>query len=138
MPEQTIGHVVQVMGPVLDIRFPENRLPALNNAIRLDNRGEPLIAEVAQQIGDNVVRCIAMSSTDGMVRGDQAVDTGGPITVPVGEKCLGGCSTCWASPSTNSPPPKGWSDGPSTAPRPPLTSSSPPPRSWRPASRWWT
>ena len=89
MSEQTIGHVVQVMGPVLDIRFPEGCLPALNNAIRLDNRGEPLIAEVAQQIGDNVVRCIAMSSTDGMVRGDQAVDTGGPITVPVGEKCLG-------------------------------------------------
>ena len=89
MPEQTIGHVVQVMGPVLDIRFPENRLPALNNAIRLDNRGEPLIAEVAQQIGDNVVRCIAMSSTDGMVRGDQAVDTGGPITVPVGGKVPG-------------------------------------------------
>ena len=107
MPEQTIGHVVQVMGPVLDIRFPENRLPALNNAIRLDNRGEPLIAEVAQQIGDNVVRCIAMSSTDGMVRGDQAVDTGGPITVPVGEKCLGRVFNLLGQPIDEQPAPKG-------------------------------
>ena len=138
MPEQTIGHVVQVMGPVLDIRFPENRLPALLNAIRLDNHGTPLIAEVAQQIGDNVVRCIAMSSTDGMVRGDQAVDTGGPITVPVGEQCLAGCSTCWASPSTTSPTLTAGSGGPSTVPRPPFRNSSPPPRFWKPASRWWT
>ena len=107
MPEQTIGHVVQVMGPVLDIRFPENRLPALNNAIRLDNRGEPLIAEVAQQIGDNVVRCIAMSSTDGMVRGDQAVDTGGPITVPVGEKCLGRVFNLLGQPIDEQPAPEG-------------------------------
>ena len=107
MPEQTIGHVVQVMGPVLDIRFPENRLPALNNAIRLDNRGEPLMAEVAQQIGDNVVRCIAMSSTDGMVRGDQAVDTGGPITVPVGEKCLGRVFNLLGQPIDEQPAPEG-------------------------------
>ena len=107
MPEQTIGHVVQVMGPVLDIRFPENRLPALNNAIRLDNHGEPLIAEVAQQIGDNVVRCIAMSSTDGMVRGDQAVDTGGPITVPVGEKCLGRVFNLLGRPIDEQPAPEG-------------------------------
>lgn len=138
MPEQTIGHVVQVMGPVLDIRFPENRLPALNNAIRLDNRGEPLIAEVAQQIGDNVVRCIAMSSTDGMVRGDQAVDTGGPITVPVGEKCLGRVFNLLGQPIDEQPAPEGVERWPIHRAPPPLTSSSPPPRSWRPASRWWT
>ena len=107
MPEQTIGHVVQVMGPVLDIRFPEGRLPALLNAIRLDNHGTPLIAEVAQQIGDNVVRCIAMSSTDGMVRGDQAVDTGGPITVPVGEKCLGRVFNLLGQPIDDQPTPEG-------------------------------
>ena len=89
MSEKNIGSVVQVTGPVLDIRFPEGSLPALLNAIELDNHGTRLVAEVAQQIGDNVVRCIAMSSTDGMVRGDKAVDTGGPITVPVGEGCLG-------------------------------------------------
>ena len=81
--------------------------PPLNNAIRLDNRGEPLIAEVAQQIGDNVVRCIAMSSTDGMVRGDQAVDTGGPITVPVGEKCLGRVFNLLGQPIDEQPAPEG-------------------------------
>ena len=89
MSEQTIGHVAQIMGPVLDIRFPEGHLPALNNAVELDNHGRRLVAEVAQQIGDNIVRCIAMSSTDGMARGAEAVDTGGPIAVPVGDACLG-------------------------------------------------
>ena len=125
MPEQTIGHVVQVMGPVLDIRFPENRLPALNNAIRLDNRGEPLIAEVAQQIGDNVVRCIAMSSTDGMVRGDQAVDTGGPITVPVGEKCLGRVFNLLGQPIDEQPAPEGGERWPIHRAPPPFDEQQP-------------
>ena len=125
MPEQTIGHVVQVMGPVLDIRFPENRLPALNNAIRLDNRGEPLIAEVAQQIGDNVVRCIAMSSTDGMVRGDQAVDTGGPITVPVGEKCLGRVFNLLGQPIDEQPAPEGVEHWPIHRAPPPFDEQQP-------------
>ena len=64
-------------------------LPALLNAIEIDNHGEKLIVEVAQQTGDHTVRCIAMKSTDGLVRGTAAVDTGKPITVPVGEACLG-------------------------------------------------
>lgn len=89
MSEKHIGEVVQVIGPVLDIRFAHDELPALLNAIEIDNQGEKLIAEVAQQTGDNTVRCIAMNSTDGLVRGVKAVDTGGPITVPVGEECLG-------------------------------------------------
>ena len=89
MNEKHIGKVVQVTGPVLDIRFKEGELPALLNAIEIDVNGRRLIAEVAQQIGDDVARCIAMSSTDGLVRGTDAVDTGGPITVPVGEACLG-------------------------------------------------
>ena len=76
-------------GPVLDIRFPEGELPALLNAIEIDNHGEKLTVEVAQQTGDHTVRCIAMKSTDGLVRGTAAVDTGKPITVPVGEACLG-------------------------------------------------
>ena len=80
---------MQVTGPVLDIRFPEGELPALLNAIEIDNHGEKLVVEVAQQTGDNMVRCIAMKSTDGLVRGTKAVDTGGPIAVPVGEECLG-------------------------------------------------
>ncbi|MBE6941700.1 MAG: F0F1 ATP synthase subunit beta [Ruminococcaceae bacterium] len=83
------GTVVQIMGPVLDIRFEEGQLPQLLNAIHVPNGDSTVVAEVAQHIGDNVVRCIAMSSTDGMQRGVQAIDTGAPITVPVGEECLG-------------------------------------------------
>ncbi len=88
MKNQT-GTVVQIMGPVLDIRFPEDYLPELLQAISVKNGDETIIAEVAQHIGDNVVRCIAMSSTDGLARGAEAVDTGAAITVPVGEECLG-------------------------------------------------
>ncbi len=86
---KNIGTVIQIMGPVLDIRFPEGKLPDLLNAIEISNQGTPLTAEVAQHIGDNVVRCIAMSSTDGLQRGVEAVDTGAAISVPVGEDCLG-------------------------------------------------
>ena len=84
-----IGTVIQVMGPVLDIRFADAQLPQLLNAIEVPNGENTIIAEVAQHIGDNVVRCIAMSSTDGLQRGVQATDTGAPISVPVGENCLG-------------------------------------------------
>ena len=69
MSEKHIGEVVQVIGPVLDIRFGHDELPALLNAIEIDHEGTKLTAEVAQQIGDNTVRCIAMNSTDGLVRG---------------------------------------------------------------------
>ena len=89
MSEKHVGKVIQVTGPVLDIRFSEGELPNLNNAIHINVQDRLLTAEVAQQIGDDVVRCIAMSSTDGLVRGVEAVDTGGPITVPVGDACLG-------------------------------------------------
>ena len=83
------GTVVQVVGPVLDIRFPDGQLPNLNHAVTLKNGERTIVAEVAQQIGDGIVRCVAMSSTDGLVRGTEAVDTSSPITVPVGEACLG-------------------------------------------------
>ena len=83
------GTVTQIMGPVLDIRFPEGALPALLNAIEIPHGESLVVAEVAQHIGDNVVRCIAMSSTDGLQRGIDAIDTGAPISVPVGEQCLG-------------------------------------------------
>ena len=86
---KNVGTVVQIMGPVLDIRFEEGKLPQLLNAIHIDQNGRTVVAEVAQHVGDNVVRCIAMSSTDGMQRGIEAIDTGAPITVPVGEECLG-------------------------------------------------
>jgi len=83
------GTVTQIMGPVLDIRFPEGALPELLSAIEVPNGDSCVVAEVAQHIGDNVVRCIAMSSTDGLRRGMVAVDTGAAISVPVGENCLG-------------------------------------------------
>ena len=71
MSEKHIGEVVQVIGPVLDIRFAHDELPALLNAIEIESNGAKLTAEVAQQIGDDVVRCIAMNSTDGLVRGSR-------------------------------------------------------------------
>ena len=83
------GTVIQVMGPVLDIRFADNQLPALLSAIEVPNGDGTIVAEVAQHIGDNVVRCIAMNSTDGLQRGTEAMDTGAPISVPVGESVLG-------------------------------------------------
>ena len=85
----SVGRITQIMGPVLDIRFPDGQLPALLNAIQIRNGEDILAAEVAQHIGDNVVRCIAMSSTDGLQRGVEAMDTGAAISVPVGEECLG-------------------------------------------------
>ena len=89
MQEKNIGSVVQIIGPVLDIRFPAGHLPDLLNAIEIERDGGKLVCEVAQQLGDDVVRCIAMSSTDGMVRGMEAVDTGSHIKVPVGNETLG-------------------------------------------------
>ena len=84
------GKIVQVIGPVVDIRFSPEELPAIRNAIRIEKgNSETMVAEVAQHIGDDIVRCIAMSSTDGLVRGLECVDTGAPITVPVGNEVLG-------------------------------------------------
>ncbi|WP_075876441.1 F0F1 ATP synthase subunit beta [Merdibacter massiliensis] len=84
------GKIVQVIGPVVDILFESGELPKLLNAIEIPLKGEkPLIVEVAQHIGDERVRCIAMDSTDGLVRGMEAVDQGAPISVPVGEEVLG-------------------------------------------------
>jgi len=88
MAENSVGKITQVIGPVLDIRFAEN-LPELNTAIEIDGPEGKVIAEVAQHIGDDMVRCISMDSTDGFVRGMDAINTGAPISVPVGEKTLG-------------------------------------------------
>jgi F-type H+-transporting ATPase subunit beta len=89
-----IGKIVQVIGPVIDVAFDEGKLPSIMNAITITNPAinddeDNLIIEVAQHLGDNVVRCIAMDITDGLVRGMPAKDTGAPITVPVGPECLG-------------------------------------------------
>jgi len=88
-----VGKIVQVIGAVLDVEFPEGKLPSILNALEIKNPNNPyaqdLVVEVAQHLGDNVVRCIAMDSTDGLVRGMEAKDTGLPITVPVGKATLG-------------------------------------------------
>jgi F-type H+-transporting ATPase subunit beta len=89
MEKQNIGKITQIIGAVLDIRFESNQLPELYNAIEVDNNGQKLVVEVAQHLGDNTVRCISMGSTDGLRRGMDAVNTGKPITVPVGEETLG-------------------------------------------------
>ena len=105
MSKGNVGRVIQVTGPVLDIQFADGQLPELQNALELENHGQRLVVEVAQHIGDNVVRCIAMSSTDGLVRGAEAKDTGGPIEVPVGEKCLGRVFNLLGEPVDNKPAP---------------------------------
>ncbi len=89
MAEKNTGKLVQIIGPVVDIRFSADNLPKLLNAIIIEGNGRKVVAEVAQHIGNDTVRCIAMSSTDGLVRGMEAVDTGKPITVPVGRVTLG-------------------------------------------------
>ena len=84
------GKIVQVIGPVVDIRFDADSLPSIKNAILIKtSEKEEMTAEVAQHIGDDIVRCIAMSSTDGLVRGMECIDTGSPIEVPVGDEVLG-------------------------------------------------
>ena len=100
-----IGTVTQVIGPVLDIRFPEGYLPALLNAIEVPNGENMIIAEVAQHLGDNVVRAVAMTSTDGLQRGTPATDTGKPINVPVGEGCLGRIFNLLGEPIDEKPAP---------------------------------
>jgi F-type H+-transporting ATPase subunit beta len=89
-PPATEGHVIQITGPVVDIEFPAGELPSILNAVEIDRKGQdPLVCEVAQHLGNNWVRSVAMTTTDGLARGTRAVDTGGPITVPVGDATLG-------------------------------------------------
>ena len=83
------GVINQIIGPVIDIKFEEGELPELLNAIKIPHNDDTVMAEVAQHIGDDVVRCVALSSTDGLTRGMTAMDTGAPITVPVGDEVLG-------------------------------------------------
>ena len=89
MAEKNVGKIIQIIGAVLDIKFSSENMPALYNAIEIEHNGETIVAEVAQHLGDDVVKCIAMSSTDGLIRGMDAVDTGAPISVPVGSCTLG-------------------------------------------------
>ena len=83
------GKITQIMGAVLDIKFKKETLPNLYNAIKIPLNDGYVVAEVMQHLGNDVVRCVAMSSTDGLQRGAKAIDTGEPIKTPVGEKVLG-------------------------------------------------
>ena len=105
MAKKNIGKLDQIMGPVMDVRFPNGCLPPLLNALELFNGDTKITAEVAQHVGDDLVRCVAMSSTDGLRRGMEVIDTGKPITVPVGEECLGRMFNLLGKPIDNMPPP---------------------------------
>ncbi|MBQ8758222.1 MAG: F0F1 ATP synthase subunit beta [Clostridia bacterium] len=105
MAENNIGRVVRVEGPVIDVRF-EGELPNLNNALIVKNKDTNITVEVAQHIGDDVVRCIAMSSTDGLSRGSEVVDTGSGISVPVGRGTLGRIFNLLGEPVDNLPAPE--------------------------------
>jgi len=84
------GKIIQVIGPTVDVEFPEGQLPAIHNALKIKREGYPdLVLEVQMHLGENKVRTVAMDSTDGLVRNHKVLDTGGPITVPVGEGVLG-------------------------------------------------
>ena len=102
-----IGKITQVIGAVLDIKFPESTMPNLYNAVKIETKSGHLIVEVAQHLGDGVVRCIAMGPTDGLTRNMDAFDTGEPIAVPVGEATLGRIFNVLGEPIDNLPPPVG-------------------------------
>ncbi|MCR5542335.1 MAG: F0F1 ATP synthase subunit beta [Ruminococcus sp.] len=106
MKSTNIGKVVQIVGAVVDVRFDKDNMPDLLNALEIDNNGTKLVVEVAQHIGDDVVRCIAMSSTDGLVRGVDAVDTGRAISVPVGRETLSRMFNLLGDPVDNLPAPE--------------------------------
>ncbi|GAB6877628.1 F0F1 ATP synthase subunit beta [Thermaerobacter litoralis] len=110
MAEKNVGRVVQVIGPVVDIEFPEGNLPDIYNAIKIQAKTEEveidLTVEAAQHLGNNVVRCVAMASTDGLQRGMPAVDTGGPISVPVGREVLGRMFNVLGEPIDGKEPPQ--------------------------------
>src|SRR3954451_11923173 len=84
-----VGTITQIIGAVVDVRF-EGDLPSILSALQVDNAGRTLVLEVAQHLGENTVRTVAMDTTDGLVRGAEVVDTGGPITMPVGAETFGG------------------------------------------------
>ena len=107
MAETNIGKITQIIAAVLDIKFTEGKLPAINEAIRITRKdGEVLVVEVSQHLGDDVVRCIAMGPTDGLIRGMDAEATGAPISVPVGEHTLGRMFNVLGEPIDNEAPPQ--------------------------------
>ena len=108
MAAQNTGKITQVIGAVLDIRFDKGVLPEINDAVEIRRKdGSTLVAETAQHLGDDIIRCIAMGPTDGLVRGMEAIATGGPISVPVGEVTLGRIFNVLGEPIDKKPMPEG-------------------------------
>src|SRR6201987_6565092 len=103
---QNVGHITQVIGAVVDVHFDEN-LPAILNALETTNQGHRLVLEVAQQLGENTVRTVAMDSSEGLVRGQEGTDTGQPISVPVGPGTLGRIMNVIGEPVDEAGPIKG-------------------------------
>ena len=108
MAAQNKGKITQVVGAILDMKFAGGNLPEINDALEIPRKdGTVLVAEVAQHLGDDIVRCIAMGPTDGLVRGMEVISTGGPISVPVGEATLGRIFNVLGEPIDNKPAPEG-------------------------------
>lgn len=117
--QDCLGKITQIIGAVLDIKYSEGSLPEINDAIRVPMKdGKELVVEVSQHLGDDTVRCIAMGSTDGLVRGMDAIATGGPISVPVGENTLGRMFNVLGNPIDEIDPPKGVESWPIHRPAP--------------------
>ena len=117
--QSSSGKITQIISAVLDIKFTDGRLPEINEAIKIPLKdGGTLTVEVAQHLGDDTVRCIAMGPTDGLVRGMEAIATGAPISVPVGENTLGRIFNVLGDPIDNKPAPEGVSYEPIHRPAP--------------------
>jgi F-type H+-transporting ATPase subunit beta len=130
------GRVIQITGPVVDMEFPADHLPAIYNAVQVSREdGAVITCEVQQHLGNNWVRAVAMTTTDGLARGAAALDTGGPISVPVGEVTLGRVFDVLGEPIDSKGPVDRSTVLRSTGPRRPSTSSRPTWRSSRPGSR---
>src|SRR5579884_181662 len=129
------GEITQIQGPVVDVRFKPGELPAINNAVTIQDptREIDLTVEVAQHLGNDVVRCVAMSSTDGLVRGMPANDTGQPIAVPVGRETLGRVLNLLGKPIDERGPINTKEHWPIHRPAPVSPSRAAPRRCWRPA-----
>ena len=131
-----VGRVTQVLGAVVDVQFAgREALPPILNALTTDVGGRRLVLEVAQQLGEFTVRTVAMDSTDGLTRGREVLDTGGPISIPVGKATLGRILNVIGEPVDERGPSTARSPPRSMRPRPTSSTSRPRPRCWSPASR---